>query len=205
MTARLAVLVSGNGSNLQAIIDACDSSVLDAQVVGVVSNTPDAFALHRAARCGIATAVVRPSPAEQRCDYDARLGEAVAAWHPDLVVLAGFMRILSKQFIDCFPNRLINLHPALPGQLAGTDAIGRAYGEFVDGRRTGSGVMVHLVPDEGVDTGPVVASEPVPILRQDTLEQFAERMHATEHRVLVRALQILIDTRTSSQQKVTGA
>ena len=101
------------------------------------------------------------------------------------VVLAGWMRILTTSFLGWFPNRVVNLHPARPGELPGTRAIERAWHEALAGERSRTGVMVHLVPDEGVDDGPVLASEDVEILPDDTLEALEARIHAVEHRLLV--------------------
>ena len=198
---RLVVLASGNGTNLQAVIDACSSGRLDAIVVGVGSDNAQAFALHRAAEHGIPYAVVSSQKDEPRRDCDARLAVAVASWHPDLVILAGFMRVLSIMFIAQFRDRIINLHPALPGQLPGINAIARAYAEFEAGTRTSTGVMVHFVPDEGVDSGPVIATEIVAINNSDTLADLESRMHAAEHRVLIQAISTLITT----QQKETAS
>ena len=193
MTARIAVLVSGDGSNLQAILDACRDSALRAQVVGVASNRASVRALDRASAAGVETVVVEPRAGEPRAEYDARLRDAVAAWSPDVVVLAGFMRILTRVFLDAFAMRVVNLHPALPGELPGTQAIERAHAEAAAGRRTRSGVMVHLVPDEGVDDGPVLAVREVTMRPEETLADFAARMHAAEHVLLIEALAAFID------------
>lgn len=192
MTARLVVLASGSGTNLQAIIDACSSGALNAQVEAVVADRPAAFALCRASAHGIAPVGLPRRTREDRASYNARLRAVVAAYDPDWVVLAGFMRLLSQDFLDGFPDRVVNLHPALPGELPGVDAIERAYSEWTRGLRVGSGVMVHLVPDEGVDNGPLLAEAPVPFLPGDTLDEFAARVHATEHRLLVSTLRHLI-------------
>ncbi len=186
--ARLVVLASGSGSNLQAILDACESQRLAAEVVGVVSDQPAAFVLERAAAAGVPSACVTRLLGEGRPDYDARLADAVAASAPDWVVLAGFMRLLTAAFLARFPARVLNLHPALPGQLPGTRAIERAYDEWVTGHRTHSGLMVHLVPDEGVDNGPVLATDTVSFHAGDTLHDFAQRLHQAEHRLLVDTL-----------------
>lgn len=186
--ARLVVLVSGNGSNLQAILDACADGRLDANVEAVFSNREAAYGLERARRAGI-PAVYLPKPAcQDRRTYDAQLARQAAAYCPDLVVLAGWMRILTSEFLSCFPGRVINLHPALPGQFPGTHAIERAYQAYKDGKITATGVMVHLVPDEAVDAGPVLAAEQVSILPEDTLESLEERVHEVEHRLLVEAV-----------------
>lgn len=192
--ARLVVLVSGGGSNLQALLDACADGTLTADVVAVVSNRADAFGLQRAADAGVPTEVITPATGEARSDYDARLARSVAAAAPDLVVLAGWMRLLSMRFLEHFPGRVVNLHPALPGELPGTHAIERAYEEFLAGTRTRTGVMVHLVPDEGVDDGPVLLTAEVPIHPGDSLDDLATRIHATEHRLLVAALSPLCRT-----------
>ena len=192
MTARLVVLASGNGTNLQAIINACENTQLDAQVVGVVSDKHEAFALNRAECHNVETAVVAAKPQETRLQYDARLAQIVGAWQPHIVVLAGFMRILSNSFLSQFPNQVINIHPALPGELPGTHAIERAFTEFVQGSRRETGVMIHFVPDEGIDNGPIIAQQTVPIHVADTLSSLEARMHATEHALVIDALQQLI-------------
>jgi phosphoribosylglycinamide formyltransferase 1 len=188
MMARLVVLASGAGSNLQAILDACSSGQLHTAVVGVLSDQPDAFALSRATSAGVPAIALPRQLGEKRADYDARLVEAVAQFEPDWIVLAGFMRLLTRAFLDRFPGRVVNLHPALPGELPGTHAIERAFDEWTAGTRTRSGAMVHLVPDEGVDNGPVLATEVVAFAAGDTLHAFANRMHAVEHRLLVATL-----------------
>ncbi len=188
---RLVVLVSGNGSNLQAILDACAAGDLPAEVVAVVSNKSTAYALQRAADAGVPSVHIGRHENEARTDYDARLTDIVAGFAPDLVVLAGWMRILTKDFLGWFPERVVNLHPALPGELPGTHAIERAWQEALAGERTRTGVMVHLVPDEGVDDGPVLATEEVPILPDDTLDTLQARVHAAEHRLLVDTIRTL--------------
>ncbi|MEY4874177.1 MAG: phosphoribosylglycinamide formyltransferase [Actinomycetota bacterium] len=192
MTARLVVLASGNGTNLQAIIDACESKQIDAQVVGVVSDKHEAFALNRAQCHNVETAIVNAKPHETRQQYDVRLAQIVGAWQPHIIVLAGFMRVLSNIFLSQFPNQVINIHPALPEELPGTRAIERAFVEFTQGSRHSTGVMVHFVPDEGVDNGPVIAQQTVPIHAADTLVTLEARMHATEHALVIDALQQLI-------------
>jgi phosphoribosylglycinamide formyltransferase 1 len=182
---RIVVLASGGGSNLQALIDATASGRLAAQVVAVVSNRPEAGALDRARRARIDSVAVVRRADERRHDYDARLADAVAAFDPDWIVLAGWMHLLSMAFLARFPQRVINLHPALPGELPGTRAIERAFDEARAGHRSRTGVMVHLVPDEGVDNGPVLATATVPIAADDSLDTLAARIHDAEHSLLV--------------------
>ena len=130
------------------------TGVIDADVVAVVSNRPDVFALQRADAAGVPAVHIGLHPGEERAEYDARLADLIAGFEPDLVVLAGWMRVLTMSFLGWFPRQVINLHPALPGEFPGTRAIERAWDEAVAGVRSSSGVMVHLVPDDGVDDGP---------------------------------------------------
>jgi phosphoribosylglycinamide formyltransferase 1 len=155
---KLVVLVSGSGSNLQAILDACQRDELQAVVCAVVSNKSDAYGLTRASKAGVDALSFPKQKDESRQEYDARLAALVSAYQPDYVVLAGWMRLLTSAFLDHFPGRVVNLHPALPGAFPGTHAIERAYAAWQAGEIDRSGVMVHLVPDEGVDDGPLLAS-----------------------------------------------
>lgn len=183
--ARLVVMASGNGSSAQAVLDACADERIPAHVVAVVSDQAEARVLARADAAGVPAVHIGRRPGESRDDYDARLADIVSGFAPDLVLLLGWMRILTMNFLGWFPEMVVNLHPALPGELPGTNAIERAFDEHLQGRRTASGVMVHLVPDEGVDEGPVLAAAAVEIEADDTLDTFAERVHATEHRLVV--------------------
>ena len=185
---RLVVLASGGGTNLQAIIDACSDDTIHASVVAVVSDRPSTGALHRAQVADIPALHLNPKLAADRRSYDESLGALVADHQPDYVVLAGWMRVLSTAFLNRFPEQVVNLHPALPGELPGLNAIRRAFEEFTDGRRRMSGVMVHLVPDELVDAGPVLGARSVAFRESDTLETFEQRMHEAEHTLLVETL-----------------
>jgi|SRR5918995_878661 formyltetrahydrofolate-dependent phosphoribosylglycinamide formyltransferase len=191
---RVVVMASGTGSNLQAVLDACTAGELRAEVVAVVSDNDNAYALKRAADAGVPSVHVGRHPGEDRADYDSRLADVVSGFGPDLIVLAGWMRVLTNAFLGWFPNEVINLHPALPGELPGTRAVERAWHEALAGERTRTGVMVHRVPDEGIDDGPVLASVEVPINLDDTFESFQARIHAVEHRLLVDAIKSLITT-----------
>jgi formyltetrahydrofolate-dependent phosphoribosylglycinamide formyltransferase len=193
-TRRLVILISGNGSNLQAILDACASGELRAQVVAVISNKADAYGLERARRANVPAIVRIKSKEQDRRAYDAELADLVASYQPDWVVLAGWMRILSSAFLNRFPKRVVNLHPALPGAFPGTHAIQRAFDAYQRGEIQHTGVMVHLVPDEGVDCGPVLAHEIVPIQPEDTLDTLEARIHAVEHRILVATIKHLTDS-----------
>jgi len=191
---KLAVLASGSGTNLQALIDARANTLLHADIAAVVTDNPQAGAIHRAQGAGIPVHVVTKESTETRSDFDSRLADTVVATGAELVVLAGFMRLLSMKFLSRFPMRVINLHPALPGEFPGVRAIERAFAERDAAGRTASGVMVHFVPDEGVDDGPVIAVREVPIHANDTLEAFSARMHHAEHELLVSAVQSVVDS-----------
>jgi formyltetrahydrofolate-dependent phosphoribosylglycinamide formyltransferase len=190
--ARLVVLVSGTGTNLQAVLDACAAGRLPAEVVAVVSNRAAAFGLERARRAGVPAIAAPKRRDQERREYDVQLADLVAACRPDWVVLAGWMRLLSSAFLDRFPGRVVNLHPALAGTFPGVNAIARAHEAFQRGEITTTGVMVHLVPDEAVDAGPVIAQAEVPLVPGETLEELEARMHAVEHLLLVLALNRLI-------------
>jgi formyltetrahydrofolate-dependent phosphoribosylglycinamide formyltransferase len=192
MSGRLAVLISGNGSNLQAIIDAIHMRVLPAEIVLVVSNRKDAFGLQRAAKAGIPTLYHPLKPysdaGRSRQQYDADLAAQVKMYKPDWVVLAGWMHIFSSEFLRHFPYRIINLHPALPGQFPGANAIADALAAYKAGKIKHTGCMVHLVPDEAVDSGPIIGSVDVPIYSNDTEETLGQRVHQVEHTLLIQSL-----------------
>ena len=189
----IVVLISGFGSNLQAILDATRSGSLPAKVNAVISNQASAFGLERARLAGIPAVVCAPQKSQARADYDRQLADLVVSYQPDWIVLAGWMRILSAAFLSRFPGRVVNLHPALPGMFPGTHAIQRAHAAFAAGQIKHTGVMVHLVPDEGVDSGPVLNQKIVPIFPEDTLEILETRVHAVEHDLLVETLKTLFE------------
>jgi formyltetrahydrofolate-dependent phosphoribosylglycinamide formyltransferase len=180
---------------LQAILDGVAEGRLAAEVVLVVSNRKDAYGLVRAAEAGVATLYFPLKPYKEdgrgREAYDADLAEAVAAYRPDWIVLAGWMHVLSPAFLERFAGRVLNLHPALPGQFAGIQAIERAFAAYQRGEISESGCMVHLVVPE-VDAGPVIAQAVVPFVAGETLEQYEGRMHAAEHRLIVAAVRQVI-------------
>ena len=180
----LGVLISGRGSNLQAILDAIAAGALAARVRVVISNRPKAGGLERAAAAGVPTQVINHRQFPDRESFDAALVEALRAAEAQWVVLAGFMRILTPVFLDGFPNRVVNIHPALLPSFPGVDAQGQAlaYGVRI------SGCTVHLV-NEGVDTGPILAQVAVPVHEDDDHDGLAARILAEEHQLLVRTLQ----------------
>lgn len=196
----LAVLVSGSGSNLQAILDACapDGPLPDVRVAVVVSNRKDAYALERARLHGVPTLYHALAPytrsGRPRSEYDAELVNKLSVYRVDLVVLAGWMHIFTNAFLRSYAGRVLNLHPALPGMFPGTHSIQRAYEAYRRGEIAHTGVMVHRVPDEGVDVGPVVLQRDVPILPDDTLEALEARVHAVEHALYVEAIAQVLKT-----------
>jgi formyltetrahydrofolate-dependent phosphoribosylglycinamide formyltransferase len=197
-TLRLVVLISGSGSNLQAILDAISAGALNAEVVLVISNRRQAYGLVRATQAGIPTMYMPLKPytdaGKSRETYDSDLAGKISAYRPDLIVLAGWMHVFSKAFLDQFTGCIINLHPALPGMLPGKDVIQLAYQLFQQGEITQSGCMVHYVVP-AVDAGPVIAQTVVPFQPEDTLESFAARIHAAEHQLIVEAIRQVTSSR----------
>ncbi|GAB7006103.1 phosphoribosylglycinamide formyltransferase [Nocardioides sp. AN3] len=180
---RLVVLVSGSGSNLQALLDACAEAAYGAEVVAVGADRDGILALERAERAGVPTFVRRLKDHASREEWDAALAEAVAQHEPDLVVLAGFMKLVGPAFLDRFGGRTLNTHPALspsfPGTQGPADAL--AYGVKVTG-------CTLFVVDAGVDTGAIVAQEAVPVEPDDTAETLHERIKVAERTMLVESV-----------------
>jgi len=173
---RLAVLISGNGSNLQAIIDAIESGRLDAAICVVVSNNPDAYGLERAVRHGLQTRVVEAGDYADRAAFDAALRDCLEAFEPDFLVLAGFMRILGAAFIDAFADRILNIHPSLLPAYKGLDTHQRA----LDNGETRHGVSIHLVTAE-LDGGPVILQGAYAIEPGETAADLQQKGHRLEH------------------------
>lgn len=172
---RLAILISGNGSNLQAIIDAIEAGRLDAEIRLVVSDRADAYGLVRADRHGLATRVVE-DPGGGRERFDETLRSCLEPLKPDYLLLAGFMRILGPAFIDAFPDRILNIHPSLLPAYKGLDTHQRA----LDNGESEHGVSIHLVTAE-LDGGPVILQGAYPIETGDTAEDLRRKGHRLEH------------------------
>ncbi|BCS53856.1 phosphoribosylglycinamide formyltransferase [Geobacter sp. SVR] len=189
---KLAVLVSGNGSNLQAIIDRIEAGELNARIVCVISNNPEAFALTRAANHGIATIIHDNRGFANRREYDAALVAILREHGVRLVVLAGFMRILSEVMVSAFPHAIMNLHPALLPSFPGLHAQKQALDYGVKF----SGCTVHFV-DCGTDTGPVILQSVVPVEQDDTEETLSARIQREEHRIFPEAIGLFADDRIS--------
>lgn len=190
---RLVILISGNGSNLQAILDACQQEKLPAETVAVVSNRLKAYGLMRTYQARLPSVILPVRKDQDRYEYDRQLAGIVDHFQPDWIILAGWMRLLTNAFLGHFPNHVINLHPALPGTFPGLHAIERAYEAWSMGKISYTGVMVHQVADEGMDDGPLLSQRVVKIQQGDTLETLEERMHAVEHDLLVKTIRNLIN------------
>lgn len=192
MTLDLAILASGSGSNAQAIMDKVACGALDARIRVIISNNPDAGVLERARRAGLPCEIIDHRAFADRKAFDASLADAVRGSGADFVALAGFMRMLGSEFLQAFPQRVVNLHPALlpsfPGVRGGADAL--AYGVKI------SGCSVHFV-EEKMDSGPLIIQAAVPVSAGEGLEELMARIHSMEHRIYPQALQWLAQGRIS--------
>jgi phosphoribosylglycinamide formyltransferase-1 len=187
---RIAVLASGRGSNLQSIIEESQAGRLDAEIALVASNKADAGALKRAAEAGIATCFIDHRQFKNREDFDREMVAALREAKVDLVILAGFMRLLSNVFIEAFPHRIMNIHPSLLPAFPGLDVQKKAL-EY--GARF-SGCTVHFV-DGGLDTGPIIIQAVVPVHEEDSDESLSARILEQEHRIYPRAIQLFAEGR----------
>jgi len=187
---KLGILASGSGTNLQAILEACHNQAIDAEVKIVISDVPTAKALERAKKFGVPTAVHerRTYPAKQ--SFEQAIINDLKKYEIELVCLAGYMRIIGKDFLNAFENRIINIHPALLPSFPGLDAQKKAweYGVKV------SGCTVHFV-DEMTDHGPIILQAAVPVLEEDTVETLRERILKEEHRIYPQAIQLYAEGR----------
>lgn len=182
---RIGVLISGSGTNLQALIDACDAGEIDGSVVVVISNKHDAFGLERARRAGIAAEYVDRTRFDSVQAYNHALTEILQRYEVSLVVMAGYMRLLGQEVLSAFENRVMNLHPALLPAFPGASAIHDAfeYGVKV------TGVTVHFA-DEHFDRGPIVCQEAVTVAEDDTVATLEAKIHDVEHRLIVDAVRL---------------
>lgn len=172
----IVVLISGNGSNLQAIIDSCAKGFIPGKITGVIANKANAYGLQRAKNAGIETAVVRSKDYADRASYDSALQAVIQSFNAELVVLAGFMRILTPAFVQHFSGKLLNIHPSLLPKYQGLDTHQRA----IDAGDTEHGCSVHFVTEE-LDGGPVILQAKVPIFPGDDASTVAARVHEQEH------------------------
>ncbi len=174
----IVVLISGTGSNLQAIIDTINAGRLQARIAGVLSNKANAYGLVRAQQAGIATAVLSHTAYASRDDFDSAMMQAIDNWAPDVVVLAGFMRILTPAFVQHYAGRLINIHPSLLPRHKGM----HTHQRVLEAGDTEHGCSVHYVTAE-LDGGPVIAQAIVPVQPDDNETLLTERVHKSEHRI----------------------
>ncbi len=181
---RLGVLVSGSGSNLQSIIDKIEQGSLSAEIRIVICNNPEAFALERCRRHNIAYFLINHKDYPAREDFDMKMVEVLKGCEVQLVVMAGFMRVLSRAFLDAFPLKVINIHPALLPSFPGLHGQKKAFDYGVKF----SGCTVHFA-DKGVDTGPIIIQAVVPVYDTDTEETLAARILKEEHRIYPQAIQ----------------
>jgi phosphoribosylglycinamide formyltransferase 1 len=183
---RIVVLASGGGTNLQAILDQLHGGEEGVEVVGVGSDKSDAMALKRANSAGVQTAVFPRGEYEDREARDRALGDWIEGCEPDLIVLAGYMQLLSSEFVARFRNRIINIHPALLPSFPGLDAVQQA----IDHGSKVTGVTVHFV-DEGVDSGPIIMQRAVPVAESRDWDETEKEIHATEHSLLPETIRLL--------------
>ncbi|OYW93916.1 MAG: phosphoribosylglycinamide formyltransferase [Alishewanella sp. 32-51-5] len=174
----IVVLISGSGSNLQALLDSCAAGFIPGKITGVISNKANAYGLKRAEAAGVATAVLSHKGFDSREDYDQALIAAIEQFKPDLIVLAGFMRILTAEFVQHFSGKLLNIHPSLLPKYQGLATHQRA----IDAGDTEHGCSVHFVTEQ-LDGGPVILQAKVPIFPGDDASVVAERVHAQEHQI----------------------
>lgn len=193
---RIAVLASGSGSNLQAIIDRSVAGGLDAEIVLVISNNPDAGALTRAKQAGIRHMCIDHRQFASRSEFDRAVVAELQAAGAELIVLAGFMRIISDIFLAAFPARIINIHPALLPAFPGL----HVHRKALDYGARFSGCTVHFV-DGGVDTGPIIIQAVVPILEADTEDSLAARILEQEHKIYPQAIQWFAEGRISIEER----
>jgi formyltetrahydrofolate-dependent phosphoribosylglycinamide formyltransferase len=200
---RIIVLVSGGGSNLQALMDAISTQKLEAEIVLVVSNRKAAFALERATNAGIATLYFPLKPYKDanrtREEYDTDLAKELEKYRPDLLVLAGWMHIDSGALCRAFAGRIINLHPALPGQFAGAHGIEDTFAAWQRGEVSSGGCMVHEVIPE-LDAGVPIVVREIPFLPDDTLENYKARVHEAEHEIIVEATKKIVQDLVTLRQ-----
>lgn len=197
---KLGILVSGRGSNLQAIIDNIENGTLSAEIAVVISDQADAYALERGRKHNIPAVHVNPAGYKgKRDEYDALLVKELREKNVDLVCLAGFMRIISPTLIKAFPNRIINIHPALLPAFPGLHVQKKALEHGVKF----SGCTVHFV-DEGMDTGPIIIQAAVPVLDTDTEDTLSQRILKQEHKIYSRAIQLFAEGKLKVEGRIVS-
>ena len=197
---KIIVLISGNGSNLQAIIDACKSGIINGKVVGVISNRDDAFGLERAKKDNIPSKVINHNNYNTRIDFDQKLVSTIKKFQPDLVVLAGFMRILSPIMTSAFKDKMINIHPSLLPKYPGINT----HEQVIANNDAEHGVTIHSVSEE-LDGGPIIAQSKILVHKKQQLDDLIERIHKVEHMIFPKVISMIaskeIDIKDTIREK----
>ena len=197
---KIIVLISGNGSNLQAIIDACKSGIINGKVVGVISNKANAFGLERAKEDNIPSKVINHNNYNTREDFDKKLVSTIEIFQPDLIVLAGFMRILSPVMTSAFKDKMINIHPSLLPKYPGINT----HEQVIANNDAEHGVTIHSVSEE-LDGGPIIAQSKILVHKKQKLDDLIERIHKVEHMIFPKVISMIaskeIDIKDTIREK----
>ena len=193
---KIAVLISGSGSNLEAIINACNKNIIDGDVVKVISNNPKAYGLMRAKKFNISSKIINHKNYYSRGDFDQALEDCLVEINPDLIVLAGFMRILGKKITKKFSNIMINLHPSLLPLYPGLDT----HEKVLLNKDKIHGISIHYVSTE-LDAGPLIAQGVINIKENETLDELTERIHTLEHLLLPEIINLIINKKVSLEDE----
>ncbi len=188
--ARLGVLVSGSGTNLQAIIERCEDGYIDAYIAVVISNKKEAYALERAKKHNIAAVYIDRKSYQSSIEFNRKIKEVLLEYQVDYVIMAGYMQLLGLEVLKAFPNKVLNIHPALLPSFPGEHGI---EDTFNYGVKIG-GVTVHFA-DEEYDNGPIILQESIEIKDDMTMEQFEQEIHDIEHKIYPKAIKMLVDNR----------
>ena len=183
---KIIILISGNGSNLQAIIDACKSGIINGKVVGVISNKANAFGLERAKKDNIPSKVINHNNYNTREDFDKKLVSTIEIFQPDLIVLAGFMRILSPVMTSAFKDKMINIHPSLLPKYPGINT----HEQVIANNDAEHGVTIHSVSEE-LDGGPIIAQSKILVHKKQQLDDLIERIHKVEHMIFPKVISMI--------------
>ena len=194
---KIAVLISGSGSNLEAIINACNKNIIDGDVVKVISNNPKAYGLMRAKKFNISSKIISHKDFDSREDFDQALEDCLVEINPDLIVLAGFMRILGKKITKKFSNIMINLHPSLLPLYPGLDT----HKKVLLNKDKIHGVSIHYVSTQ-LDAGPLIAQGVIKIKENETLDELTERIHTVEHLLLPEVINIIINKKVTLKDEI---
>ena len=196
---KIIVLISGSGSNLQAIIDACNAKMINGSVVGVISNKPNAYGLERAKKNNIPTNVINHNDFTTREDFDKELVSSINIFQPDLIVLAGFMRILSPIMTSVFKNKMINIHPSLLPKYPGLNT----HEQVIANDDDEHGVTIHSVSEE-LDGGPIIAQSKISVYKDQKLDDLIERIHEIEHKIFPKVISMIASKEIKIEDVATG-